>query len=417
MRLISVCLSVIVSFGLIAVPASAGSSFSGCDEPGSSWPESDPASLGLDPAKLQEAVDFAMTRRTREIHVFRAGCHVAGAAIDEEMLHESYSVAKSVTSLLVGRAVHLGLLEVDDTVGEWFPEAPVDTLHREVTLRQLLTQTSGVHWNFFRDYLIPPDRIEDFFALDFDHQPGTYFEYAQTPITVIAEIVTRAAGEDVQSFAQRELFGPIGIDEGSWSWTRDAAGHTAGYYGLNMRAKDFARLGELVRRDGAWEGEQLIDPGFLADSLSASPTNPAYGYLWWLNGSDEGNIAPTIYGRDVRDRRPIQTAPSDLVMAAGYQDQRIWVVPSLQLMAVRFGYPGSNETDTRQSFWTSSSGEFEHELFRLLGEAVVDEASQEHIPESEPYESPETVPTIDPGYSIVGSALEPEEILEGATRF
>ena len=97
-------------------------------------------------------------------------------------------------------------------------------------MRDLLTMTSGLRWNGFRDYNIftMPDRVRDALTLGSDHAPGTYFEYAQSPVALLAEAVGRSAGEDTGAFAQRELTRPLGIADSGWFWSRDPAGHVRG---------------------------------------------------------------------------------------------------------------------------------------------------------------------------------------------
>ena len=108
----------------------------------------------------------------------------------------------------------LGLISPDDPVGSLVPEA--DRPHGAITMHDLLTMTSGLHWNGFRDYNIftMPDRVRDALTLEVVKPPGTYFEYAQSAVALLAEAIGRSAGEDVRRFAQRELMTPLGIRGG-----------------------------------------------------------------------------------------------------------------------------------------------------------------------------------------------------------
>src|SRR3712207_4317276 len=135
----------------------------------------------------------------------------------------------------------LGLISPDDVVGSLVPEA--DAAHGKITMRDLLTMTSGLRWNGLRDYNVftMPDRIRDALTLEPVKEPGTYFEYAQSTVALLAEAVGRAAREDFGAFTQRELMDPLGIKAGSWRWTRDPAGHVEGFKGVNMRPDDFGR--------------------------------------------------------------------------------------------------------------------------------------------------------------------------------
>jgi CubicO group peptidase (beta-lactamase class C family) len=398
-------------FVLIAMTAPAAAAPKRCDIPGSAWETASPEAVGLDEEQLNAALDFARPRLAQEILVFRYGCLVAERRwFQPDARFDSWSIAKSVTAMATGRAVTLGLLDLDDRVGRYIERA--DEAHARITVEQLLTMSTGLHWNLFRDYNVAmADRVEDALSLRFDHEPGTWFEYAQSPVALLAEVVGRAAGEDFQIFVQRELFGPIGIGPERWTWERDDAGNTMGFMGLNMAADDYARLGHLMLNGGRWGSNPLLARKWVRDAVSPTRTNPGYGYMFWLNGSDR-YIAPTVYSRDERNHRQIVSAPRDLYWMAGIEDQRVYVLPETGIVVVRFGGPGSREPDTRSSVFTSASGEWEHEFFRLLMPAV----NGYRYTDPGPYEYSDPVPALDPEYGILRSAQEPEDWVEGFGR-
>ena len=378
-----------------------------CGAPGGKWGRASARAVGLDRAKLEEALDWARPRMSQEIAVYRHGCLVAERRwFQPNTRYQSYSMAKSVTAMATGRAVTLGLLDLNDRIGKYVPQA--DAKHSRITIKNLLTMTTGVHWNFFRDYNVftPRNRVKDALTLPFDHRPGTYFEYAQSPVTLLDYVVGKAAGEDFQRFVQRELFGPIGIARRDWSWERDSKGNTMGFYGLHMQVDDFARLGYLMLHDGVWKGKRLIDARYVRAAVTPSRTNAAYGFMFWLN-VNKRHIQPTVYSRDVRRGKQIKSAPADMYSMQGLEDQRVYVIPSLDLIIVRVGGPGSHEPDTRSSVFTSAPGEFEHEWFRLLMGAVKDAT----IKDPGPYEYHDPVPPFDPNYGVLKSAQEPGYIL------
>src|SRR3954451_10760911 len=194
-------------------------------------------------------------------------------------------MVQSLTSMLFGRAMTLREASPEDPVGSLVSEA--DRPHGAVTLEDLLTQTSGLKWNGWRDYNVftMPDRVRDALTLAPVHPPGTFFEYAQSPVALLAEATGRSVGEDVQAFGQRELLGPLGIPAGAWRWVRDPAGHVQGFYGVNMRPDDFARLGDLLRRGGMWRGRRLLSRRYVQSALAPSRTNGCYGWLIWVNAA------------------------------------------------------------------------------------------------------------------------------------
>ncbi|MGH2836916.1 MAG: serine hydrolase [Thermoleophilaceae bacterium] len=106
-----------------------------------------------------------------------------------------------------------------------YPEADKD--HGAVLPTHLLTMTSGTHRNWVRDLSPQEDRVKDALSLPFDHKPGTHWEYQQSNVTWLLNSVERAVGfDDIQVWAQRHLFGPLGIERGWWTWDRDRSGNT-----------------------------------------------------------------------------------------------------------------------------------------------------------------------------------------------
>jgi CubicO group peptidase (beta-lactamase class C family) len=370
----------LLACALVLLGAPAAQAAKTCDEPRESWQRATPAEAGMDAAKLQEAMDHGTQNLGFAVRVYRHGCLVAEdrlAPVNRQQQFESWSMAKSVTSMIFGRAMTLGLISPDDVVGSLVPEA--DAAHGKITMRDLLTMTSGLRWNGLRDYNIftMPDRVRDALTLDPVHPPGTYYEYAQSAVALLAHAVGKAAGEDVQAFAQRELMDPLGIKAGTWRWTRDRAGHVGGFWGVNMRPDDFGRLGELMRRDGVWTGRRLLSTRYLREALTPSRTNGCYGFLIWVN-SGSPCIGPTITERPVRPNRAFPDLPADLYRFSGLFGQLVAVFPTQDLVVVRTGQD-RGVAPTGGTSW-------EHELYRKVLAAVTDEPVQSSGPASVPAE-------------------------------
>lgn len=348
---------------LLAAPAHAARQ---CAAPGADWERATPAEAGFDGAKLQDAIDYATSQASYAVRVYRHGCLVGedrSAAVNRSQRYESYSVAKSVTSMLFGRAMTLGLISPDDRVGALVPEA--DAPHGLITMRDLLTMSSGLEWNGFRDYNVNmPDRVRDALTLRPVHPTGTYFEYAQSTVALLAEATGRSAGEDPQAFFQRELLDALGIPADAWEWKRDRAGHILGFMGVNMRPDDFGRLGELLRRRGAWRGQRLLSQEYVRDAVAPSRTNGCYGWLIWLNAG-KPCVGVRTSNRPVSDSREWPDMPVDMYRFSGLFGQLVTVFPSQGIVFVRTGQdPGPVNF---------SGGDWEHETYtRMLG-AVTDQ--------------------------------------------
>ena len=351
---------------LFAVPADAAKQ---CEEPGTDWQRATPAEAGFDADKLQDAIDYGSTQASFAIRVYRHGCLVGedrAAPVNRNQRFESWSMAKSVTSMLFGRAMTLGLISPDDPVGALLPEADKD--HGVISMRDLLTMTSGLEWNGFRDYNIftMPDRVNDALTLRPVRPAGTYFEYAQSTVALLAEATGRATGEDPQAFFQRELLNDLGIPEGSWTWTRDRAGHIAGFMGVNMRPDDFGRLGELFRRGGVWKGKRLLSEEYVRSATTPSRTSGCYGWLIWMNAG-EPCVGVRITEREVTDTREWPDLPADLYHFSGLFGQLVTVFPTQDIVVVRTGQ------DPGLVNFASDGGGWEHDLYAKVLGSVTDQ--------------------------------------------
>ena len=388
---------------LFSAPSAQG--FKTCPEPDAEWNRATPEEAGMDAAKLQDAIDYGSTQASYAIRVYRGGCLVGedrSAPVNRNQTYESWSMAKSVTSMIFGRAMTLGLMSPDDPVGSLVPEA--DKAHGEITVHNLLTMTSGLKWNGIRDYNIftMPDRVRDALTLEAVKPPGTYFEYAQSPVSLLAEIVGRSAGEDVMAFGQRELMTPLGIDEGSWDWTRDKAGHVGGFYGVQMTPDDYGRLGDLFRRGGVWKGQRLLSREYVRRAVEPSRTNGCYGWLIWVNAAAPC-IGPTVANRPVENSRDFPDLPADFYNFSGLFGQRVTVFPTQDIVIVRTGQdPGL--VPAGQASW-------EDQLYKRVLAAMTDQT----------YEPPGDAPRVneeneDVDYGFGTALSEPDQYSKGVNQ-
>lgn len=387
-----------------AAPASAAS----CGYPGDSWERRAPERLGLDPARLQEAFDFATTHNSASFAVYRHGCLAGESRLDpltRDVPLDGWSMTKTVTAMLVGRAVSLGKMSVDRPIRRRYPEA--DRRHGALRPRHLLTMTSGLHRNWVRELSPQENRVRDALSLPFDHRPGAHWEYAQSAVSLLANTVERSVGTDLQDWAQRELFGRIGIQRGAWSWDRDRSGNTEGWAHLHMVNGGWARLGQLLLRGGRWKGRRLIARSYVRKMLKPGKVNNAYGFLIWLNRGGTYTL-PNVAGPDTGTGQIVASGPRDLYLMAGSGEQRVFVIPSRDLVIVRLGERGSREADTRVSVWTGRGGEVDNELVRRVLRSVTDVPYDDPGPYagSDPY-----LPPADDG--VIGDARDLDQATQG----
>jgi len=403
MRLKSFNVLLITAAALAALAPAAAATPGRCAVPGASFEQRAPEELGMDGAKLEEALDWAVTHTSTSIAVYRHRCLAGESKLDQlatsGVQFDGWSMTKSVTALIVGRAVKLGLYKPRRRLGRLYPEA--DAEHAAVRPTHLLKMTAGTHRNWVRDLSPQEDRVADALSLPFDHTPGSHWEYQQSNVSWLLNSIERAVGsDDIQPWAQENLFGPLGIERGWWTWERDRSGNTEGWAHLKMVNQGWARLGQLMLRKGRWGGERLISKRWIRKMTTPGKVNNAYGYLTWLNRGGS-YVLPNVEGPDKGRGKLVKSGPRDMFLWAGSGEQRMFAIPSRDLIILRLGERGSREGDTRASVWTGRGGELDNELVRRVLRAVTD------VPYRDPGPYPGSdvfLPPLDDG--IVGDAFD-----------
>lgn len=202
-----------------------------------------------------------------------------------------YSVSKGVCALAVGIAVDAGILALDTRVLELLPDIELGAGVAEVTVERLLTMTSGIEFAWFGDEPVPsPDLAQAMLGLP-TRGPGTVFRYSDASPYVAMRMLAAAVG-DVRDWLLPRLFDPLGIENPQWH--RCPLGFVVGGSGLELRTGELARIGQLLRDRGAWEGRQLVSAewvdrmhGSWVDT-GADPAAPfaRYGLATWDGPGD-----------------------------------------------------------------------------------------------------------------------------------
>jgi len=308
--------------------------------PGATWTEVTPEDAGVDPAVLQEMADAAESGGSSCLVVTRDGELVGEwywRGTDASTQGEIFSATKSVTSALVGIAQDQGALDIDDRVSDYVTEWQ-GTDSEDVTIRNILSNDSGREWDFVTDYVRMGIQAEDKteLAVDLGQQfpPGTEWEYNNAAIQVLDAVVKTATGTDVAAFADEYLFGPTGMDA---EMGHDPAGNTNVFFNAQMSCRDLARFGYLWLRDGQWDGDTVVSSEYVEESLTPTPLNSGYGFLFWLNRPGHWVEPSTLAGKPEGDGVPTPGAPEDMFSAQGLGGQ------------VSVGYPSSGIVFTRMA--------------------------------------------------------------------
>jgi len=239
--------------------------------------------VGLDEGLLAALIEEAEETESDALIVIKDGRTVVERYFGREVgAIETMSVTKSIVSLAIGLLVDEGRIEsVDAPLSTWFPEWSEGD-KAAVTLRHVLTHTSGLeHRMGARVLNAQDDRLAFVRESPLTEPPGTTFSYNNEATQLLSGVIEAAAGEPVDAYLDRRLFQPMGTAD--WRWERDPAGNAQTFYGLSLRPADLARIGLLMLDRGEWEGEALIGEDWVRQSTApGGPLHPYYGLLWWI---------------------------------------------------------------------------------------------------------------------------------------
>jgi CubicO group peptidase (beta-lactamase class C family) len=293
------------------------------------WVSAVPGDVGLDPLLLGRATENAAAiPRFRSLLVVRHGKLVVeryfGGATPETRF-DVRSVTKSVVSLLVGQVLEATKISgTDATVGDYVgPPYVLDPGDRAVTIKELLTMTSGYQWNEeqgddYNLWIVSPDHVQ--FLLDRAQTgPPGPFTYNSAAVHLLGLVVQLATGTPLASLADQRLFQPIGIRSAIWEELE--RGTVNGGSGLQLTGQDLARLGQLMVQQGRSGSQQVVPAGWIGTATTpqfpwrdtvGAQRSVTYGYLWWV----------------------ADPPSTQAFFAWGYGGQFVYVVPSLDLVIV-----------------------------------------------------------------------------------
>jgi CubicO group peptidase (beta-lactamase class C family) len=276
----------------------------------------------------------------------------------------SMSVAKSFTSTLLGLVIADGKIgSVEEPITKYLPEM-AGTAYEGVRIKDALQMSSGAFWR--EDY---SDRASSIFVLAEamatgspfaaapqsitrrEHPPGTFNRYNSAETMVLGMLIERATGQRLADYMQAKLWQPLGAESNAY-WIVDNTGAAMAFGGLNATARDYARLGELFRLGGKWQGKQVLPAQWIRDSItpdaphlmpgkrSSSDSDMGYGYQWWIPGGGQGDYS-----------------------AIGVYNQFVYVNPKARMVIVKLsansGYGQTND-DTSWREWETIT------LFRAI---------------------------------------------------
>jgi CubicO group peptidase (beta-lactamase class C family) len=319
---------------------------------GDGWPTATPESVGLDGERL---CGIAARLKETEANVHAVIIVRHGKMVFEQYFpgydepwgmgegrhdfdattkHDMRSASKSVVSLLVGIAIDRELIKsADEPVVKFFPDySALKTAGWDnITLRHLLTMSSGIRWDENRAWKDPrndephlsneADPFRYVLSKPIAAPPDIVWNYNGGGTDLLGNIIERVSGKSLEAFAREALFTPLGISD--WEWMKYRNEHIAAAAGLRLRPRDAAKIGQLVLNKGAWGGRQIVSPEWIEQSVR--PRFQAIGYFsglffygqqWWM-------------GRSIAQEKEVKW-----IAAMGSGGQRIFIVPDRDLVVM-----------------------------------------------------------------------------------
>ncbi len=275
------------------------------------------------PAQIKAAADYSASKNGFSYLVMHRGKVIAQE--NHSRATELASGTKSFSGVLALCAQEDGLLKLDEKVSDTLPEWRDDT-RKTITIRQLLSLTSGIPGgqNALAGGKVPS--YKEAILVKATRQPDARFQYGPNPFMIFGEVLRRKLEpkkESVAQYMERRLFKPIGLQHGFWRKDKDGNPHLPS--GAHLTAREWAKFGEMVRLDG----KGVLKPRQIKALFQATEANPSYGLTWWL---------PTANGLRPDGFRRWNTPsdlPKDIYTAGGAGGQRLYVIPSRELVVVR----------------------------------------------------------------------------------
>ena len=304
------------------------------------WQTDDPQNHDMDPAVLAD-LDAALPNSSiYSMVVVKDGVIVDEYyqdGYDQNSLYRLNSATKSFTSALIGIAIDQGYIgSVEDPLSDYLPQvlAQSDTRKQQITLKHLLTHTSGLEWyewgngyTNWSEFQSAPNWVDYILGRTLIYTPGTQFAYSTGNTHLLTAALEAATGMSAQEYARINLFEPLGIT--NFQWDTDPQGITDGGNGLHLSTRDAARFGLLFLQNGQWQGEQIVPAEWVATSTTiqnggAGDGTGSYCYQWWRRVYHAG-------GYDTYTP-PYGERGFDVYYALGHGGQFLFVVPEIDLV-------------------------------------------------------------------------------------
>ena len=304
------------------------------------WETTDPATLEWCPERINNLYTFLEQENTKGFIILKDGKIVLEqyfGTFTSQSLWYWASAGKTITSFLVGKAQEENLLNINDRTSIYLGAGWTNcTLAQEnnITIKNQLTMTSGLDDGVIDNDCTDPN------CLEYKADAGTRWAYHNAPYTLLDDVLQSATTVNLNTYTQLKLKNPTGMTGG---WTTIDFNNV--YFST---VRSMARFGLLIHGNGAWNGNQLINPNYFSEMVNTSQNlNKSYGYLWWLNGKPN-YMLPTTQLIFPGSYAP--NAPTDMIAGLGRDGQIVSISQSSGLVFVRMGEAPSSTSSVPTIF-------------------------------------------------------------------
>jgi len=322
--------------------------------PEGDWVEKTPDSQGVNPDKLNQALDYLASQcgehKTDQVVIIRNG-YMIWRGNDIDNMHNVWSCSKSFTSTVLGLLIDERKCQLDTKASDYVSSLQMQ--YPEVSLRHFATMTSGYDAVGGAQTKTPYQPESQLYTA------GSMYKYHDCAMNQFGNVLTRIASEPIEDLFRRKIADPIGMDGFAWDWhdwgsidglvVNGGAGNKG--RGIHISARELARFGHIFLNRGKWDGKQLISSDWVDMATTAQVDNTlpafdssksvgpgAYGFNWWVNGIGPDGL------------RKWPSAPTNTYAALGHNNNVCLVIPEWNMVIVRLGVDG-NIPDAKWDFF------------------------------------------------------------------
>lgn len=307
------------------------------------WETTLPESLNWNATALDELYTYLNEKNTKGFIILKHGRIVIERYFNGHNQNANwawFSAVKSLTATAIGVAQDENLININNKTSDYLGNnwsSLTQSQQDLITVKHHLQMTTGLQntpqnilaWTCFGPL-----------CMLYDADAGTKWQYHQGAFTQLQRMLSQNTGVNFREYIRTKILNNIGAS-GSWN-------QLLGVNIFSSNTRSMARFGLLMLNKGKWDDNTIVSESYYNEMINASQNlNKSYGYLWWLNGKES---FMSTSDQTVFDGSLIPNAPNDMIAALGAQDQKIYVVPSLDLVIVRTGEAAGVEELANSSF-------------------------------------------------------------------